>query len=63
LVVYVNMKKINNNCIWCGLCQTFSDVLFSVQGIPAVVVKQPETPEEQATYEQAKAACPVQAIE
>gem|GEM_PF-4885799 len=37
--------------------------LFKVEGIPATLIKQPETPEEQQKYDDAKAACPVAAIE
>lgn len=57
------MVSINDSCIGCGMCQTFSDAIFKVDGVPAHVIKQPETPEEIQAYEDAKAACPVQAIE
>lgn len=37
--------------------------IFKVEGIPAVVIKQPETDDEKKHYEDAKASCPVGAIE
>jgi len=57
------MAGINNQCIWCGTCAAVAPDLFKVEGIPATLIKQPETPEEQQKYDDAKAACPVAAIE
>jgi len=57
------MVIVKSSCIGCGLCASIAWNIFRVEGAPAVVVKQPETPEEIASYEQAKAMCPAQAIE
>jgi ferredoxin len=57
------MAKINSSCIGCGVCASIAPDIFVVQGVPAQVVKQPETPEEKTSFEQAKASCPVGAIE
>ena len=63
LFIWFQMAKVNDKCIGCGMCTTFPNTIFKVDGWVAVVLKQPETPEEIASYESAKAACPVQAIE
>ena len=55
--------RVNDQCIWCWTCWAMAPDLFKVDGIPATVLKQPETPEEQKAYEEAKASCPVSAIE
>lgn len=57
------MVSINDSCIGCGMCGMTAPTIFKVDGVPAHVIKQPETPEEIQAYEDAKAACPVQAIE
>ncbi len=56
---------VNSNCIWCGTCVAVADQLFAIDPASnlAVVVKQPETPEERSSFENAKSSCPVQAIE
>lgn len=57
------MANINDMCIGCGTCVAINDKLFKIEEGKAKVVKQPETDEEKASYEQAKASCPVGAIE
>lgn len=57
------MAGINDKCIGCGTCASLAPELFKVEGVPAQLIKQPVTPKEQQKYEEAKAACPVQAIE
>ncbi len=59
------MANINDTCIGCGTCAAIDDQLFKVEGNPskAKLIKQPEGPEEQKKYEEAKASCPVGAIE
>ncbi len=54
--------SVNDKCIWCGVCAATAPAIFKVDGVPATVIKQPETPEEQSAYEQAKSSCPVGAI-
>lgn len=44
------------------MCQSIADAIFKVEGVPAKVIKQPETPEEEALCEQAIKNCPAQAI-
>ncbi len=56
------MVKIDDTCIGCGVCGMIAPTIFKVEGVPATVIKQPETPEEVAQVEQAIASCPVQSI-
>ncbi|EKD25604.1 MAG: hypothetical protein ACD_80C00012G0020 [uncultured bacterium (gcode 4)] len=56
------MISINNQCIGCGMCQSIIDTVFKVEGIPAKVIRQPKTPEEEKLCEQAIESCPTHAI-
>ncbi len=56
------MAGINDKCIGCGTCQLIAPELFKVDGVPAKLIKAP-APEDKEKYDQAKDACPVQAIE
>lgn len=56
------MAGINDKCIGCGTCAAVSPELFTVEGIPAQLIKQP-TAADKAKYDEAQAACPVDAIE
>lgn len=55
---------VDKSCILCSLCSDLAPRNFreSRDGDHDVVYKQPETPEELAQSEQAKAQCPVEAI-
>ncbi len=53
---------IKSSCIGCGMCQAIAGEHFKVVGIPAVVIKQPSTPEEQKLCQDAINSCPAQAI-
>ncbi len=57
------MVSVNDKCIGCGMCALIAPTIFKVEGIPAQVIKQPETDEEKTLSEQAKNSCPVDAIE
>ena len=59
------MVNVNDQCIGCGTCVAIDDKLFKMEGTPpkAKLLKQPETPDELKKYDEAKAACPVGAIE
>lgn len=61
--LYVLMVKIADTCIGCGVCGSIAPTVFEVHGVPATVVKQPETPEEHQAVDQAKTACPMWAIQ
>ena len=54
--------KIHETCIGCGVCGMTAPTIFEVKGIPATVLKQPETPEEVTAVEHAIETCPVKAI-
>jgi ferredoxin len=56
------MVKVNDSCIGCGVCGMVAPTIFKVEGVPATVIKQPETPEEEKQVEQAIASCPTTAI-
>ncbi len=56
------MVSINSNCIGCGTCAAIAPTIFKVEGIPAEVIKEPATAEEQTLTQQAIEMCPVQAI-
>jgi ferredoxin len=56
------MVKINDTCIGCGMCGMTAPTIFKVEGVPATVIKQPETPEENTQVEQAIESCPTKAI-
>jgi len=55
---------VDTNCISCGQCHDIAADFFVEDGDTGLyyVVKQPTTPEMDALCEQAKAACPVEAI-
>jgi ferredoxin len=55
------MVNVNDSCIWCGVCASVAGTIFKVDGL-STVIKQPETPEEQAQCIQAEDMCPVKAI-
>ena len=57
------MVSVNDTCIGCGTCAAIAPEFFRVDSVPAVVIKQPETPEGQQQCDDAKSACPVAAIE
>lgn len=52
------------DCISCAACVSIAPSIFKMDddGGPAVIVKQPSTPDEVRLVEEAAAACPVQAI-
>ena len=54
--------NINSNCVGCGMCQSVAEDFFKVAGIPAHVIKQPATPEEEKLCAEAIDKCPVGAI-
>lgn len=56
------MIKVSNDCIGCGVCGMTAPTIFKVEGAPATVLKQPETPEEEKLCAQAIESCPVHAI-
>lgn len=56
------MVKINDTCIGCGVCGMMAPTIFKVKDIPATVIKQPETPEENIQVDQAIESCPMKAI-
>lgn len=56
------MISVNNECIGCGMCQGIAGANFKVDGVPAQVIKQPETPEEESLCKEAIQNCPVHAI-
>ena len=56
------MIKVSNDCIGCGVCGMTAATIFKVDGAPATVLKQPETPEEHEACERAIESCPVKAI-
>ena len=56
------MVKVNDTCIGCGVCASIAPIIFKVEGAPATVIKQPETPEENTQVEQAIASCPMKSI-
>ena len=52
-----------SKCITCGLCfSTHADLFVLGADGKAEALKQPGTPEEQAAFEEAMWACPVEAI-
>ena len=55
------MVNVNNDCIWCGVCESVAKTIFKVDGV-SKVIKQPDTPEEQIACDQAEQMCPVKAI-
>ena len=58
------MAKVNENCIGCQVCVSLAPEIFAMKDDGhSNAIKQPSTPEEQANFENAKAACPVAAIE
>lgn len=57
------MVIVNDMCIGCGICAAIAPEIFKVEGIPAIVIKQPETPQAKIAYEDAKTSCPTLAIE
>ena len=62
LIYTLLMVGINDKCIGCGTCALIAPELFKVEGVPAQLIKAP-APEDKDTYNQAKDACPVDAIE
>jgi len=58
------MAKINEKCINCGTCASIALGIFGFDNYSKMtVIKQPETDQEKADYEIAKASCPAEAIE
>ena len=57
------MVFVNENCISCGVCEAMAPMIFKVEDGTSKVIKQPETPEDKDSYQQAKSACPVEAIQ
>ncbi|MEI6119204.1 MAG: ferredoxin [bacterium] len=55
------MIQVNDTCIGCGVCGEMAKTIFKVEGV-SKVIKQPETPEENAECQQAIDMCPVKAI-
>ena len=55
--------SVNDKCIGCGACAAVAGDFFKVEGVPAVVIKQPTTPDEEKMCEAGKNACPMGAIE
>jgi ferredoxin len=55
---------VDKSCILCSLCSDLAPRSFreSASGDHDVVYRQPQTPEELESAEQAKAQCPVEAI-
>jgi len=56
------MAGINDKCIGCGTCAAVAPEIFKVEGVPAEIIKK-LSPEDKEKYDQAQAACPVDAIE
>ena len=56
------MAGIDSKCIGCGTCALMAPELFKVEGVPAQLIKK-LTPEDKEKYDQAKGACPVEAIQ
>ena len=58
------MAYINEDCISCAACSMTGPSIFGwdAENMKPTVIKQPETPEEQADFENAKQGCPVEAI-
>jgi len=57
------MVKVHDTCVGCGVCVSIAPTIFSLDSVPVVVIKQPDTSEENDLAKQAKTACPVWAIE
>lgn len=59
------MAKVNDACIACGVCVNIAPEIFEInnENWKSHAIKQPETPEEQKKFEDAKASCPTSAIE
>jgi len=59
------MAKINEHCISCAACSMTGPSIFwwDADNMKPTVIKQPENEAEKADFENAKAGCPVQAIE
>ena len=55
--------QIHTTCIWCGACAGVAWDFFKVEGVPALVIKQPTNADEEKKCEEAQSACPMGAIE
>lgn len=55
---------VDNTCIDCDLCRNIAPGTFTRhdEGGYSIVFKQPETPEEKAQAEEARASCPTETI-
>ena len=49
-------------CIRCGVSMNQAPMIFGVDAEHAYVIRQPQSEEEQALAEQARAMCPVNAV-
>jgi len=56
------MVSVNDNCIWCGVCESVAKTIFKIEGGMSKVIKQPDTSEEQTACIQAEEMCPAKAI-
>lgn len=59
------MVLVNENCIWCGICEWIAPTIFKIEGWSSMsrVVKQPENKDENDQVDLAITSCPVVAIE
>ena len=59
------MVLVNENCIWCGVCESIAPTIFNMNSVSGKsnVVKQPENEAEDNAVDVAIASCPVTAIE
>jgi len=56
------MVLVDENCIWCGVCESIAWSIFKIENGMSHVIKQPETEEEINATKDAISACPVAAI-
>ena len=56
------MAGINDSCIGCGVCESIDSEIFKVEDGVAKIIKK-LIPEDKEKYDEAKEACPVNAIE
>ena len=53
--------KVNDNCIWCGACESICDAVFSIED--KAVVNESAVADNIDAVKEAADACPVAAIE